>query len=125
MLDQQLREKTRVQPRGILQSVDRRIFRHHPQVESRVSQRQIEIDQQSALARFLGNGYRKIASQRGGAVAALGAEERQQPPARLLGSPRGRTPRRSPDQSLRHRALREGQRQKLPGARTHAVDQQL
>ena len=108
MLDQQLREKARIQPRGILKCIDRRVFGNHPQIESGVSQREIEIDQQSALARLLSQGYRKIAGQRGRSVAALGAEKYQQPAARLLRKAHCRTAGRGPNQSFRHRTLRKG-----------------
>ncbi|MGB9406942.1 MAG: hypothetical protein WCA89_05360, partial [Terracidiphilus sp.] len=63
MLDQQLGEKTRIQAARILKSIDGRILGNHPEIERRVSQREIKIDQQSALARLLCQGYRKIAGQ--------------------------------------------------------------
>ena len=50
MLDQQLGEEGRIQPGGILKSIDGRVLGDHAQVERGVSQRKIQIDQQRALA---------------------------------------------------------------------------
>ena len=90
MLDQQLGEKTRIQPPEILKRVDGRVFGFHSQVQRGVSQRKIQINQQCALPRLLGQRYGKIAGQRGHAVSALGAQKDQQPPPRLLRGARGR-----------------------------------
>ena len=124
MLDQQLGQETRIQPAGLLKGADGRVFGRQSEVERGVSQRQIEIDQQGALGRFLSQGNCKIASQSGDARAALGAEEYQKLSARLLW-PGCRTSSRSPNHRFSHRAGRERKSQKLAGARSHAAHQQI
>ena len=102
MLDQKLGEKTRIQPAGLLKSVDCRVFRDQPEVERGVSQRQIEIEQQGALGRVLSQRYRKIAGDGGDTGAALGAEKYEQPAACLLQGVICRTAGRCPNHGLGH-----------------------
>ena len=58
--------------------VDGGVFGHDAEVERRVAEGQIEIDQQGALAGLLGQRYGEVAGQGGDARAALGAQKYQQ-----------------------------------------------
>src|ERR1035441_2756792 len=107
MFDQELGEKTRIQPAGLLKSVDCRVLSLEPEVERGVSQREIKIDQHGALGRFLGQRYRKIAGDGGNTGAALGAEEYEQPAACLLQGVICRTAGRGPNHGLGHGAQGE------------------
>ena len=72
VLDQKPGEETRIQPGVILKSVDGGVFGDHSEIQRRVTQREVKIDQQGVLACLLGHGHSIIACQRGDAVAALG-----------------------------------------------------
>ena len=125
MLDQELGEKTRIQPAEILKSVDGREFGDDPEVERGVSQRKIEIDQQGALAGLQGQSYRIIAGNGGDTFTGLGAEKHQQPAARLFREASCPAAGRDPNQSLGHGALGKRQSEKLASARAHAADRQF
>ena len=126
MLDQELGEKTGIQPAGIQEGIVSRVLSGDPEVQRGVSHRETEIDQQGALARLLGQSYRKIARNSRDTGATLGAEKYAQPSASLF---RGASCRieggRGPNESLGYGALVEGQGEILTSARTHATDHQV
>ena len=124
VLDQELGEKARVQPPGFLKSIDGRVFRNQPKVERRVSQRKVEIDQEGALRRILGQGNCKIAGQSGDAGAALGSEKHQQFAACLFRTI-GRTTSRGANHGLGHGIWGEGQSEKLASSGPHAAHEKV
>ncbi len=77
----------RIQTVRGFQRIDGRKPRRDAQIQRRIAQRQIQIDQQRFLLRFLGQRHRKIAGQHGRSGAALGAHERKQLSCRLLRGP--------------------------------------
>src|ERR1039458_8648105 len=117
MFDHQPGKEAAIQPVESLQGVDGGILGDDSQIQPRVSQGEIEIDQQRALTTLLGQRNCKTAGQRGYAGAALGSHESQQPAACLQtfgASGASRRPARCCTyQRLRHDGRLKRKRKKL------------
>src|ERR1035441_7810587 len=96
MLKHELGKEAAIKPVASLQGVDSRILGDDSQIQRRVSQGNIEINQKRGLTGLLSQRNGKIASQRGYAGAPLGAHECQQSTACLLLIRTGGANRRPP-----------------------------
>ena len=77
MLGQQPGEEIRIEAAEILKSVGGGVLSRHAEVDGRVTQGEAEVNQQSALARLLGQSQGKIGSEGGDATAAFCAEKHE------------------------------------------------
>src|SRR6266700_1678339 len=113
MLDRKPGKKVRVEAIEILQRVRGGILRTETQVQYRIAQRQVEIDQQNTLLGLARGGDGKVRCDRCNARAAFRSPEHAKASIGLLGRSNSWPPYRGAHHGFAHRILRNRQRKKL------------
>ena len=123
MLDQKIVKRTRIQLVDTPKCVLCRVTRGNPQAQRRVSDGKSKVDEQDALVGSLRQGDGNIAGDRRNARSSLGPGKYVQPSSGILSTmsllARGGC---GPNQSLRHSALLEGQKDELTSTCAHGAD---